>query len=280
LLILRLLALLCCVSCVAGCATLADEKSSAQVVFVTTPHTVVTRMLQLANVTRADVVYDLGSGDGRIVIAAAREFGARGVGVEIDPKLIQESEENARSAGVSDRVQFVQKDLFQVDLREATVVTLFLLPGLNQMLAPKFMKELRPGTRIVSHMFDMNEWQPDKTMKAGASILHYWVLPADVAGAWRLDIPTAQGVGPLTLSVRQAYQKLTGSVRLQRRRLELREPRIEGEKLFFVAAGTVDGEDVQMSFSGSIRNDVATGSVEIKGGPHSGTHEWTAQRTP
>jgi precorrin-6B methylase 2 len=276
---LRLLALLCCVSCVAGCATLADEKGSAQVVFVTTPHTVVTRMLQLASVTREDVVYDLGSGDGRIVIAAARNFGARGVGVEIDPNLISESEENARSAGVSDRVQFVQKDLFQVDLREATVVTLFLLPGLNEMLAPKFMKELRPGTRIVSHMFDMGEWQPDKTIKVESSIVEYWVKPADVAGTWRLDIPTAQGFGPLTLSVRQAYQKLTGSVRLQRRRLDLREPRIEGAKLSFVAAGTVDREDVQMSFSGSVINDVATGSVEIKGGSHAGAHEWTAQRT-
>jgi hypothetical protein len=180
---------------------------------------------------------------------------------------------------VSDRVQFVQKDLFQVDLREATVVTLFLLPGLNEMLAPKFMKELRPGTRIVSHMFDMGEWQPDKTIKVESSIVEYWVKPAVVAGTWRLDIPTTQGFGPLTLSVRQAYQKLTGSVRLQRRRLDLREPRIEGAKLSFVAAGTVDREDVQMSFSGSVINDVATGSVEIKGGSHAGAHEWTAQRT-
>ena len=277
---LRLLALLCCVSYAAGCATLSDEKSSAQVVFVTTPHKAVSRMLQLAGTTRTDIVYDLGSGDGRIVIAAAREFGARGVGVEIDPKLIQESEENARSAGVDNRVRFVQKDLFQVDLREATVVTLFLLPGLNEMLVPKFMKELRPGTRIVSHMFDMGEWQPDKTIKVESSILYYWVLPADVAGTWLLEIPTAQGVGPLTLSIRQTYQKLGGSLRLQRRRLDLREPRIEGEKLSFVAAGTVDGEVVQMSFSGSVRDDVATGRVEIKGGPRTGTHEWTAQRTP
>jgi SAM-dependent methyltransferase len=276
---LRLLALLCCVSYAAGCATLADEKSSAQVAFVTTPHKVVSRMLQLAGTTRTDIVYDLGSGDGRIVIAAAREFGARGVGVDIDPKLIQESEENARGAGVDNRVQFVQKDLFQVDLREATVVTLFLLPGLNQMLAPKFMKELRPGTRIVSHMFDMGEWQPDKTIKVESSIIHYWVLPADVEGTWRFDIPTAEGFGPLTLSVRQAYQKLGGSVRLQRRRLDLREPRIEGERLSFVAAGTIDGEIVHMSFSGTVRDNVATGSVEIKGGSHAGTHEWTAQRT-
>ena len=276
---LRLLALLFCAWFVAGCATLADEKSSAQVVFVTTPHTVVNRMLQLASVAREDVVHDLGSGDGRIVIAAARNFGARGVGVEIDPNLIRESEENARSAGVGDRVQFVHKDLFQVDLREATVVTLFLLPGLNQMLAPRFMKELRPGTRIVSHMFDMGEWQPDKTIKVESSTVYYWVKPVDVAGTWRLDIPTAQGFGPLTLSVRQAYQKLGGSVRLQRRRLDLREPRIEGEKLFFVAAGTVDGEDMQMSFSGSVLNDVVTGSVEIKGGSHAGTHEWTTRRT-
>ncbi len=264
---------------VAGCATLSDEGSSARIAFVTTPRNVVIQMLRLANVTRDDVVYDLGSGDGRIVIAAARQFGSQAVGVEIDPDLIKQSEENTRSAGVEGRVRFIEKDLFRVDLHDATVVTLFLLPGPNQMLIQKFMKELRPGTRIVSHMFDMGEWQPDKTIKIGASIVYYWVLPADAGGTWRVDVPDTKGLGPMTLSFRQAFQKLSGSVRLNSARLDLREARIEGEKLFLVTSGNIDGQRVEMTFSGIVRNDTVAGTVDVKGGLNAGTYQWTAQRT-
>ncbi len=123
--------------------------------YVVTPNEVVIEILKIAGVTKDDVVYDLGSGDGRLVIAAAKQFGARGVGVEIDPRLIQESNENARLAGVSDRVKFVQQDLFQTDLSEATVVTLYLLPEVNLRLRPKLLRELKPGTRLVSHQFGL-----------------------------------------------------------------------------------------------------------------------------
>jgi SAM-dependent methyltransferase len=277
---LRFVALCCAVlATLAGCATLGDETGSAQVAFITTPRAVVTRMLQLANVTGDDVVYDLGSGDGRIVIAAAREFGARGVGVEIDPDLIRESEENARAAGVEGRVRFIQKDLFQVDLHEATVVTLFLLPGVNELLAPKFLRELKPGTPVVSHMFDMGEWQPDKTIKVQSSILYVWLVPADVAGTWHLTVPTAQALGSLGLSLRQAYQGLRGAARLNEKRVDVREPRIEGAQLAFVVSGTIDGKAMEMSFSGTVHGNEAAGKVEIQGGPHAGTHEWKARRT-
>jgi ubiquinone/menaquinone biosynthesis C-methylase UbiE len=145
--------------------------------FVPTPEKVVDRMLEVAKVGPNDVVYDLGSGDGRIVIAAAKKHGARGVGIDIDPERVKEARANARSAGVSDRVEFREADLFKTDLGEATVVTLYLLSSVNLQLRPKLLSELKPGTRIVSHAFDMGDWKPLKTEKVGSSTVYYWVVP-------------------------------------------------------------------------------------------------------
>lgn len=147
------------------------------VIFVPTPPEVVEAMLKLAGVTKNDVVYDLGCGDGRIVIAAARDFGARGVGIDIDPQRIREATENAQKAGVTDRVKIVQGDLFEADLSEATVVTLYLLPSLNLKLLPKLKKELRPGARIVSHAFDMGDWKPDKEQDVNGRHIYLWTIP-------------------------------------------------------------------------------------------------------
>jgi precorrin-6B methylase 2 len=138
---------------------------------------VVAAMLKLAKVTSKDVVYDLGCGDGRIVIAAARDFGARGVGIDIDPKRIEESNENARKAGVTDRVKFIEEDLFEADIREATVVTLFLWPSVNLKLRPKLLKELKPGTRVVSHIHDMGEWAPQAQQTVNGARIYLWVIP-------------------------------------------------------------------------------------------------------
>jgi precorrin-6B methylase 2 len=146
--------------------------------FLATPQNVVYAMLDLAQVTASDVVYDLGSGDGRIPITAARQFGARGVGIEIDPKLVRESEANARSAGVEQTVRFVTGDLFDADIRDATVVTLFLMPGINIDLIPKFKAQLRPGTRIVSHHFAMGDrWLPDETRDVNGLEIFLWRVP-------------------------------------------------------------------------------------------------------
>ena len=147
--------------------------------FVPTWQPVVYQMLELAEVTKDDVVYDLGSGDGRIVIIAAQKYGARGVGVELDPKLIEVSRQVAREAEVSDRVTFIQGDLFQADISAATVVTLFLSPSVNAELEPKLRKELRPGTRIVSHQFPIGRWAPLKTVRApeDKTDLFLWVIP-------------------------------------------------------------------------------------------------------
>jgi SAM-dependent methyltransferase len=149
------------------------------VIFVPTPEDVVDKMLEMAKVTAADVVYDLGCGDGRIVIAAAKKHGARGVGIDIDPERIQEAHVNAQKAGVTGKVKFLEADLFTANISEATVVTLYLLPTLNVKLMPKLMAELKPGTRIVSHAFSMGDsWPPEQTADVGGRSVYYWTIPA------------------------------------------------------------------------------------------------------
>ena len=134
-------------------------------------------MLELAKVTPKDVVYDLGCGDGRIVIAAAQKYGVRAVGIDIDPQRISEANANAKAAKVTDKVKFVEADLFEADISEATVVTLYLLTRLNEKLKPKLLKDLKPGTRVVSHAFDMGDWKPEETASVGASSVYLWRIP-------------------------------------------------------------------------------------------------------
>ena len=149
----------------------------ADLLHLPTPAPVVAEMLRLARVSPADVVYDLGSGDGRIPIAAAREHGARGVGIELDARLVELARCNARAAGVADRVDFRQQDLFGADLRGATVVTLFLLPEMNRRLKPKLLAELKPGARIVSHRFDLGDWPPDRVLESAGHPILLWTVP-------------------------------------------------------------------------------------------------------
>jgi SAM-dependent methyltransferase len=157
--------------------TFVTQSREPDVIFVGTPSDVVDAMLAGAGVTSRDIVYDLGSGDGRIVIAAAKKYGAHAVGIEIDPKLIQEAQENARKAGVSDSVRFINADLFEADIHEATVVTLYLLEDLNVRLRPKLLRDLKPGTRIVSHRFRMGDWQPEKAVRVGDRAAYFWTIP-------------------------------------------------------------------------------------------------------
>jgi precorrin-6B methylase 2 len=148
------------------------------VVFVPTPQEAVEAMLKVAKVGKTDLVYDLGSGDGRIPITAVQKFNAaRAVGIDINPDRIKEAEANRKSAGVGDRVRFLNEDLFQANISEATVVTLYLLPSLNLKLLPKLLRELKPGTRIVSHAFDMGSWKPQQTLNAGGSTVYFWTIP-------------------------------------------------------------------------------------------------------
>jgi protein-L-isoaspartate O-methyltransferase len=160
--------------------------------YVPTPPSVVRRMLQIAQVGPHDMVYDLGAGDGRIAIAAARQFGARAVGVELDPERIKEAKANAEQAGVSDRVRFLQQDLFTADISEATVVTLFLTPALNLRLRPKLWSELKPGTRVVAHLYDMGDWKPTKMERVDGRPVYDWIIPDNASvqvsmRTWKLE---------------------------------------------------------------------------------------------
>jgi len=145
--------------------------------YVPTPEAVVDEMLKVANFRETNILYDLGSGDGRIVIAAAQRYGAHGVGIEIDPARIRESTENARRAGVAHLVRFVQGDIFEANFREATVVTMYLQPDVNMRIRPRLLGELRPGTRIVSHNYDLGDWTPQKAISVGAHTVYFWVVP-------------------------------------------------------------------------------------------------------
>ncbi|MCS3755252.1 SAM-dependent methyltransferase [Salinibacter ruber] len=155
-------------------------EQESDVPYVPTPKPVVDRMLELADVDETDVLYDLGSGDGRIVIRAARTHGARGVGIEIDPDLVKKARKNAKEAGVADLVEFRQGDLFEADISEATVVTLYLLPSVNQKLRPILFEQLSPGTPVVSHDFDMGRWTPDRTVDLEGDTVYRWTIPEEI----------------------------------------------------------------------------------------------------
>ena len=174
-----------CSAFIAALAAPAAGQTTAQqgqlrtpdVIFVPTPQEVVDAMLEVAKVTKNDVVYDLGSGDGRIPVTAAKKYGARAIGIDIDPQRIKEANANAQAAGVTDKVKFLNQDLFTTDISEATVVTLYLLPSLNVKLMPKLKAELKPGTRIVSHAFDMGDWKPEQTLNVNGRTVYYWTIP-------------------------------------------------------------------------------------------------------
>lgn len=246
-----------------------DAPRSPDVHFVATPMEVVETMLDVTRVGPKDVVYDLGSGDGRIVITAASRRGARGVGIDIDPERIKESRVNADSAGVKGRVAFRQADLFTSDLREASVVTLYLLPLLNQRLLPKLYRELRPGTRIASNAFDMGEWKADSVIEVpgkvgGTHEVYYWLLPADVSGHWTVMVKGGERYG---LSLEQRYQEIEGSATLAGREAALELARVKGDSLVF----TLDGS----RYRGWVNGGNAKGTVTDGNG---GTRDWTATR--
>lgn len=244
------------------------------VIYVPTPPAVVERMLQMADVRSDDMVYDLGSGDGRIVIAAAKERGARGVGVDIDPKLIEESRKNAAAAGVADKVRFVEADLFVFDFHDATVVMLYLGRSLNVRLRDRILKELAPGTRVVSHAFDMGDWQPDEHAVVEDRDVFSWVVPADVAGKWRWIEGTGRAGMPAELEAAQAFQRFTGALRSGGGSQTVRDGVLSGERVVFSVARTVGGETRRVRYDGRVTGDRIRGTVDAGQGPR----PWLAER--
>jgi SAM-dependent methyltransferase len=258
---------------------------SPDVHFVPTDTAVVRAMLDAARVSRKDLVYDLGCGDGRIVITAVKRHGARGVCVDIDPARITESRQNADTAGVASRIEFHQADLFETDLRRATVVTLYLLPQLNERLRPKLFRELKPGSRVVSNAFDMGEWKADRTLSVPnvggfSSFAYYWLMPADVAGRWKVmmeDGGTDAAAGrEYEIRLDQRFQQVTsGSVRAGTDSLALADIRLAGDSLNFTLRDSLPTGSTELRFRGRVKGERIAGTVS----DGKGSQSWTAVRT-
>jgi SAM-dependent methyltransferase len=236
------------------------------VVYLPTPQVLVERMLTMAQVGPKDVVYDLGSGDGRLVIQAAKR-GAQAVGVEFNPELVAYSESRARAEGLAGKARFVQGDIFETDFSKATVVTLYLLSTLNVRLRPKLL-EMRPGTRVVSHAFNMDDWTPDEVSQAERRSAFLWIVPAPVQGSWRVEL---RGGRSFDLALVQRFQKIEGTVALGAVEAALREPVLRGDAIRF---GFVDQVGVSQELTGTVTGDRMSGTFVAAGKKGN----WTATR--
>jgi methylase of polypeptide subunit release factors len=228
--------------------------------FVPTPQVVVDEMLRMARVTPSDFVMDLGSGDGRIAITAAKKFGARALGVELDEHLIFQSEESARQAGVEDRVQFLRQDLFKTDLRRASVITMYLLPSVNRRLRPRLL-DLKPGTRIVAHDFDLEEWKPDHITTIRKNVF-LWIVPAKVAGRWRGRVALPDGLRTVEIELNQRFQEVNGLARINGQITQLWEAKLSGERLSFVLVDGADRDnEASLYFDGRVGDNAIEGEI-------------------
>ncbi len=241
--------------------------------YVPSTNVAVDEMLRLADVKPGDLVVDLGSGDGRIPIAAARYYGARGYGVDIDAKLVDEANDNARKAGVADRVRFEQKDVFATDLGDASVVTLYLLSGLVNRLQPKLLKELKPGTRIIAHDYPFEGWTPDRTVTISKTYYLY-VVPAQAGGRWKLAAQLGEGGRAFDLDIKQDRQQVSGGARVQGGFLPLFDARLAGDRIRFVL---VD-EHRAWHFEGRVSGSLMEGSVRTGVGNAEVARPWRATR--
>lgn len=242
--------------------------------YVPTPQSVVERMLEIAGVHPGDYVIDLGSGDGRIVIAAAKK-GAFGHGVDLDPERVSEARENARKAGVDNRVVFLQKNIFDTDIREASVITMYLLPDVNRKLRPRLFDMLEPGTRVVSHSFTMGEWRADQSFKVETSDgsrhdVYFWIIPAEVSGIWEWSVDNRR----FTLNVNQQYQQVELAITSGSDDFSIREPVVRGKRFSF----TAENEDTEYVFSGRVEGDRVTGTVQIHAPGGDRLARWDATR--
>jgi hypothetical protein len=242
--------------------------------YVPSPQSVVSDMLRYADVGPADFLIDLGSGDGRIVLTAAKVFGARGFGVEIKDDLVRRSNESAEKEGLAGRVRFLKQDLFTTDLSQASVITMYLLPDTVNLLKDKFIRELRPGTRILSHDYPLTGWIPEKYVQMDledkvqisgvtTTLIYLYVVPAKVAGRWSAKLPPALGKQPATLSLRQQLTRVSGSAQLDGKEVPLEDVKLRGDRLSFRLAGR-RGE-----FTGQVKDGAIEGMLD-------GKHPWSA----
>lgn len=255
--------------------------------YVQTPANVVKAMLDTAKVGPKDFVIDLGSGDGRMVITAAKEYGARGFGVDHDVRLVRLANENAAKAGVADRAVFYARDLYKTDVHRASVMSIYLLPEVNLMVRPKLFRELRPGTRVVSHDYDMGEWKPDAQFTLDApgkpvgrdpvSKVYYWIVPANVTGDWVVHVRSGAKPQEFSLKLAQKFQFAEGSAEAAGTRVELENVKLDGPRLSFKARlPDAAGQVVMHEFTGRVAGDTIEGT--FKTDPAARAMSWRARR--
>jgi SAM-dependent methyltransferase len=225
------------------------------VIWVPTPQSLVERMLQMAKTTSNDYVVDLGSGDGRTVITAAKKFGARALGIEYNPDMVELSKRNAQKEGVADKTQFMRADIFETDFSKATVLTLYLLPSLNVKLRPTILN-MRPGTRVVSHAFTMDDWAPDQVESSEGRTAYMWIVPAKVSGTWRVEIPGGQ---TYETSFIQQFQNVGGSAKASNKPVQFSNGKLRGDTITFSIA---DDSNVRRDFTGRVSGDRIEGTVQ------------------
>jgi hypothetical protein len=266
----------------------AAQEGRGNVIYVPTPQVVVEAMLKMAKVGASDYVIDLGSGDGRIVITAAKKHGARGFGVDLDTYLLKIANDNAKKEGVADRARFFEQNLFETDLSQATVITSYLLPSMNEELRPKLLA-LKPGTRVVAHDYAMGEWDPDDSdtlivpEKAvgdpGKSYIFFWIVPARVAGSWESQIMTGGRPATWHFNFLQNFQLVHGTARVGDRDVKLPQFRLAGEQLAFKVEVPAAGKPVAYQFRGWAKGEVIEGNVTVADGSGQRVMPWRAKLT-
>jgi Methyltransferase domain len=276
------------ISCLVAAASFAQEKD-LDTPYVQTPQTVVDKMLEIAKVGADDYVIDLGSGDGRMVITAAKRYGARGFGVDLDRRLVELSNRNAAKAGVAKRVAFYERNLFETDVSPATVLTLYLLPDVNLAIRSRLLATLKPGTRIVSHDYDMGEWPPDLQLEMAApgktvgigqkSKVFYWVVPGVAAGKWRWQLKQGGKVEDWELTLNQNFQKLEGTLVVVGRAVKLENLVLTGEEIAFAAVTEDNSGALRYEFSGRMYNHAIEGTVRSASSAQPQAFPWNATRT-
>jgi hypothetical protein len=242
-------------------------QAGKDVIWVPTPPELVEAMLDMAKITPNDFLIDLGSGDGRIVIAAAKR-GTRALGIEYNPDMVALSNRNAKAAGVSDKASFQQADIFATDFSKATVLTMYLLPYLNMKLRPTILN-MKPGTRVVAHAFNMEDWEPDQEIEVSDRTAYFWKVPAKVDGAWNWKADA----GNAELDLQQTFQKISGTLKIQGKETPFDSAKLEGDQISFIV-----GNDVakMQEYKGRVNGNTIVGTVKIGNGPEA---KWTATRT-
>ena len=274
------------VICVLSPSRAGWAQQQPDVPYVPTPSNVVATMLEMGRVTADDYLIDLGSGDGRVVIEAAKIFGARGMGIELDANLVSTAKREASRLGVDTKADFISGNLFNFDFSKATILTMYLLPKVNLELRPRILARMRPGTRIVSHDFDMGRWKPDarrevavpnKSYGPPVSQVYLWYVPADASGKWRWQLPVGGAVRAYEATFRQTFQELNAEAAVDGGAATARGAQLRGDSISLTLMHAIDGRDYTQELTGQIRGDSIMGSVRLVGGGQT-TLAWQATR--